>query len=142
MSFLGKSGFAVAALGLAAGSVFGAGAANAADLHAAISFSDVDWSYSYSVNEPSAAAAADAALADCTASDCHIWAAWSNGCGVIVEGEEGSIGIGTGATSRDAEIEAYASLGELEPRALLANTGSAALSGAHVVETVCTANAR
>ncbi|MFD5178922.1 DUF4189 domain-containing protein [Nocardia sp. NPDC058379] len=142
MSFLGKAGLAVAALGLAAGSVLGAGAANAESLHAAISFSDADWAFAYSVNKPTAEAAADEALALCDAADCHIWAAWANGCGVIVEGDGGAIGIGTGATSREAETEAYASLGELEPKALLANTGSAAFSGAHVVKTICTANAR
>ncbi|MFC4126990.1 DUF4189 domain-containing protein [Nocardia rhizosphaerae] len=142
MSFMGKAGLAVAALGLAAGSVFGAGAAQAQSLHAAIAFSDLDWAYSYSVNEPTAEAADSAALAGCTASDCHIWAAWSNGCGVIVEGEEGSIGVGTGATSGEAANLAYASLGELEPRALLATTGSAGLSGARVITTICTANAR
>ncbi|WKG07342.1 DUF4189 domain-containing protein [Nocardia sp. PE-7] len=142
MSFMGKAGFAVAALGLAAGSVFGAGSASAASLHGAISFSDEAWTYGFSVNQPSARAAQDAALADCTPDDCEIWASWSDGCGAIVSDGEGSIAVGTGATRAEAESDAYVSLSELSPRALLAATGSASFSGSHVVDVICTANAR
>ncbi|MFC6012351.1 DUF4189 domain-containing protein [Nocardia lasii] len=141
MSFKGKAGFAVAAVALAAGSVFGAGASNAQGLHAAISFSDEEWTYSYSVNEPSAQAAADAALADCTAADCHIWASWSNGCGVIVAGDDGPVGVGTGTTRAEAEAQAYTSLADVYPKAVLASSGSANLAGTSIVEVICTANA-
>lgn len=141
MSVKSKVGFAVAAVGLAAASVFGAGAANASGLHAAIAFSDEAWLYEYSVNEPSLAAAEDAALAGCFEDDCHIWASWSNGCGVIVGAEDGSVAVGVGATRAEAENAAYVSLSELSPLALLATTGSANLSRTHVVDVVCTANA-
>lgn len=141
MSVKTKVGFAAAAVGLAAASVFGAGSANAASLHAAIAFSDEAWIYEYSVNEPSARAAEDVALANCAEADCHIWAAWSDGCGVIVGAEDGSVGVGTGATRAEAENEAYLSLAEVSPTAVLATTGSASLAGTEVIDVVCTANA-
>ncbi|WP_370585204.1 DUF4189 domain-containing protein [Nocardia sp. XZ_19_231] len=141
MSFMGKAGFAVAALGLAAGSVFGAGSASAASLHGVIAFSPDQWAYAYSVNESRYDDAYNEAMEICDAADCEIMISWTDGCGAIVESEQG-VAAGAGATTADATNAALLRLAEITPTALLANVGSANLSGAEVVKVVCTANAR
>ncbi|MFC4373701.1 DUF4189 domain-containing protein [Nocardia halotolerans] len=142
MSFMGKVGFAVAAFGLAAGSVLGAGSASAAgDQWASIALSDSQAIYGIGVNEASADAARAAAIADCHLSDCRVVKTWANGCGVMVQSEN-TLAWATGATRADAERKAYENLAERHPAALLANTGSAGLSGTVLVDAICTANAR
>ncbi|WP_410872302.1 DUF4189 domain-containing protein [Nocardia sp. A7] len=142
MSFMGKAGLAVAAFGLAAGSVLGAGSASAAgDQWASIALSDGQAIYGISVNEASPEAAEAAAIADCHLADCNVVTTWANGCAVLVESDNG-IAWSTGATRADAERAAYENLSELTPTAVLANTGSANLSGAEVIDAICTANAR
>ncbi|WP_181725651.1 hypothetical protein [Nocardia gipuzkoensis] len=112
MKFMGKAVVGVAAMGLAvAGSVIGAGTANAAGLYGAITFSNEDWSYATSID----AASRDEALGLCSlngVSDCHIMVAWC----------------------------AYASLARYYPPAILANVGSADTSGTEISEVLCTAN--
>ncbi|MFE6921307.1 DUF4189 domain-containing protein [Nocardia sp. NPDC057663] len=141
MSFMSKAGFAVVAVGLAAGSVFGAGAAQAANLHGAIAISGDDWAYGSSVNASSFEEARDEAMAVCGAADCEILISWSNGCAAIVESNDGAA-AGAGATSAEAQRAAFQRLSELTPTAQLANFGSSDLSGAKVVDVICTANAR
>lgn len=141
MSFMGKAGLAVAALGLAAGSVFGAGAANAASMHGVIAFSAVDWAYGASVNAPTFEQARDQAMTTCDAADCEVMISWANGCAAIVSSDDG-VAAGSGATGGEAQRAAFERLSELTPTAQLANFGSSDLSGAEVVEVICTANAR
>ncbi|MFD3706234.1 DUF4189 domain-containing protein [Nocardia sp. NPDC058658] len=141
MSFMGKAGFAVAALGLAAGSVLGAGAANAASMHGVIAFSPEEWAYAVSVNEARFDDAYNEAMEICDAADCSVMISWTDGCAAIVESDEG-VAAGAGATSADATRAAFQRLTEITPTALLANVGSSDLSGAEVVKVICTANAR
>lgn len=141
MSFLGKAGFAVAALGLATGSVFGAGAAQAANLHGVIALSADDWAYGVGINAATFEEARDEAMAICDAEDCRILVSWANGCAAIVESNEG-VAAGSGPNSAEAQRAAFQRLSELTPTAQLANFGSSDLSGAKLVEMVCTANAR
>ncbi|WP_336083910.1 DUF4189 domain-containing protein [Nocardia sp. SSK8] len=142
MSFMGKAGLALVAVGLAAGSVLGAGSASAAgDQWASVALSDNEAIYGISVNEGSADAAIAAAIADCHLADCNEVMTWANGCGVLVQSNQG-LAWASGPTRADAERSAYETLSELTPTAVLANTGSANLSGAHVVDAICTANAR
>ncbi|NEW27563.1 DUF4189 domain-containing protein [Nocardia cyriacigeorgica] len=141
MSVKNKVGFATVAFGLAAGSVFGAGSASAEGQFAAIAFSGQTVLYGVSVDEPSDEAARNAALANCGQADCQVMISWANGCGVLVENNEG-VAAAAGATRDEAERAAFRKLAEHHPTALLANVGSADLSGAKVVDVVCTANAR
>ncbi len=140
MGLMGKVGFAVAASSLAVGSVLGAGSANAAGLYAAIAVSGQEWTYGTSVDEASYEDARAAALASCGAADCQIAVAWANGCGVLIESEQG-VAVGSGPNRAEAERDAYDRLGKITPTAPLANVGSAALSGASVIDVVCTSNA-
>ncbi|MGQ4619258.1 DUF4189 domain-containing protein [Nocardia sp. R7R-8] len=144
MKFMGKAVGAVAAMGLAvAGSVIGAGAANAAGLYGAIAFSVEDWSYATSIDAPSRAQAIDEALATCSqdgVSDCEILVEWSNGCGALVY-TDNAVGTGSGRTPSAALSGAYSSLADYYPPALLAKVGSADKSGTKISEVLCTANA-
>ena len=142
MSFKGKAGFAVAALGLAVGTVLGAGSATAAgDLWASIALSDSQAIYGISVNEASAESSREAALADCYLADCTVIKTWANGCGVLVQSND-ALAWATAATRAEAERKAYENLSQHTPTALLANTGSANLSGTQVIVVICTAIAR
>ncbi|WP_235569306.1 MULTISPECIES: DUF4189 domain-containing protein [Nocardia] len=142
MSFMGKAGLAVAALGLAAGSVFGAGSASAAgDQWASIAVSDGQAIYGTSVNQADVESAESAAVADCYLADCQAVLTWANGCGVLVESNK-ALAWASGATRAEAERKAFDQLSTWTPTAVLANTGSANLSGAHVVDAICTVNAR
>ncbi|MFD4430099.1 DUF4189 domain-containing protein [Nocardia sp. NPDC058497] len=138
---MGKAGFAVAAVGLAVGSVFGAGAAHAANLHGVIAFSADQWGYAVSLNASRYDDAYNEAMALCDAADCEIMVAWTDGCAAIVE-SDGGFAAAVGATSADATRAAHEKLSEITPTALLANVGSSHLSGAKIVDVVCTANAR
>ncbi|WP_278264318.1 DUF4189 domain-containing protein [Nocardia sp. AG03] len=142
MSFMGKAGLALVAVGLAAGSVLGAGSASAAgDQWASVALSDNEAVYGVSVNEGSPDAAIAAAIANCHLADCNEVMTWANGCGVLVQSNQG-VAWASGPTRAEAERTAYETLSELTPTAVLANTGSANLSGAHVIDAICTANAR
>ncbi|MFF2085022.1 DUF4189 domain-containing protein [Nocardia sp. NPDC058176] len=143
MKFMGKAVVAVAAVGLAAGSVFGAGAANAAGLHGAIAFSVEDWSYGTSIDAPSRDEAIDEALAWCGLggiSDCVVLVDWANGCGALVY-TDGAVASGAGFNSSAALFGAYTSMAGYHPPAMLANVGSADKSDTKVSEVLCTANA-
>ncbi|MFB7876474.1 DUF4189 domain-containing protein [Nocardia sp. NPDC056064] len=144
MSFMGKAVVAVAAVGLAAGSVIGAGTADAAGgLHGAIAFSVENWSYGTSVDAPSRAAAIDEALAWCGfggISDCVVVVDWQDGCGALVY-TDGAVGSGAGFNSSAALFGAYTSLARYHPPAMLANVGSADKSDTEISEVVCTAGA-
>lgn len=148
MNFMGKAAVGLVAVGLAGGSMLGAGTANAAGLHGAIAFSLGDWSYGTSVNLPNRTAAIDEALATCAgegASDCEVMVAWSDGCGAIVyrndDSDDLAVGTGSGRDRATALRNAYASLAEYYPRATLANVGSSELSQTGISKVVCTANA-
>ncbi|MFD6390529.1 DUF4189 domain-containing protein [Nocardia sp. NPDC060259] len=141
MSFMGKAGFAVAALGLAAGSVFGAGAAKADNLYAAYAVSDREWVFGIGVNAPSREDAEAEAIANCGADDCRVVTWWGNGCAALVESDQG-FAVSVAATRAEAEREAYTLLSEITPTAQLANFGSSQFSGADLVDVTCTANAR
>lgn len=141
MRLMGKVGFAVAVGSLAVGSVLSAGSANAAGLHAAIAFSGNEWAYGVAVDAASFEEARDIALANCGAADCSLMVAWANGCGALVDSNDG-VAAGSGPNRAEAERAAYQRLAEITPTAHLANVGSAAMSGAQVVEVVCTSNAR
>ncbi|MEU1431949.1 DUF4189 domain-containing protein [Nocardia sp. NPDC005746] len=148
MKFMGKAVVAVAAVGLAAGSAIGAGTADAAGLYGAIAFSHDDWAYGRSVNALSAAEAQVAAIEDCASggsADCRVMVTWANGCGALVYRNDHSdylaVGTGTGRDRADALRNAYDSLAEVYPQAMLANVGSADLSATAISEVVCTANA-
>ncbi|MEV0058975.1 DUF4189 domain-containing protein [Nocardia sp. NPDC050718] len=130
---------------LAAGSVFGAGTAKADGdhLYGAIAFSEESWVYGTSVDAETRGAAVDEALAWCEfmgGSDCVVLVDWSDGCGALVYSDY-AVGSGWGSDRRKALAYAYSSLAELHPPAVLANVGSAELSGAHISEVLCTANA-
>ncbi|MBF6355548.1 DUF4189 domain-containing protein [Nocardia higoensis] len=141
MSFMGKAGFAVAALGLAAGSVFGAGQAEAASLHGAIAFSPGQWTYESSFDWPTSQEAHEVALARCGYDDCEVAVSWANGCGALVWNKEGWVAAAWGPTRSEAVRNAIDKLAEGVPLARLANFGSSDLSGTKVVEVVCTSNA-
>ncbi|MFB7718619.1 MULTISPECIES: DUF4189 domain-containing protein [unclassified Nocardia] len=154
MKFIGKAVVAVAAVGLAGGTVIGAGTANAAGLHGAIAFSVENWSYGSSVNASSREQAMDLALANCSEGGrpgCFIVEAWSNGCGALVYRNDPAVydgtaqyaaGSGSGRDRASALRAAYDSLARHYPRAMLANVGSADLSATAVSVLFCTANAR
>ncbi|MEV0297951.1 DUF4189 domain-containing protein [Nocardia sp. NPDC050710] len=142
MKFMGKAVVAVAAVGLAAGSVIGAGTANAAGLHGAIAFSAEDWSYGTSIDAASRDEAVDEALAVCSlggVSDCIVLVDWSDGCGALVY-TDGAVATGAGANRSAALFGAYTSLARHYPPAMLANVGSADKSGTEISEVLCTAN--
>ncbi|WP_431971605.1 DUF4189 domain-containing protein [Nocardia sp. bgisy134] len=141
MKFMGRVGFAVALTGLAVGSVLGAGSANASGLYGAIAVSGGSWTYGVSANEAGFDEAKAAAIANCGAADCEVLASWANGCGALVESNEG-VAAASGPNRAEAERAAYQRLAEITPTAQLANVGSANLSGARIVEVVCTSNAR
>lgn len=141
MGLMGKVGLAVAVGSLAVGSVLGAGSANAAGQHAAIAFSGETWVYGVSVDEVGFDQAIDAALGNCGAADCQVMVAWANGCGALVESGDG-IAAASGPTRAEAERAAFDRLAEITPTAPLANVGSAQLSGAEIIDVVCTSNAR
>ncbi|MFE3543387.1 DUF4189 domain-containing protein [Nocardia sp. NPDC059177] len=141
MSYKGKAGLAALLLGVVTSTVFGAGSANAAgDQWASIAVSDNEPFYGISVNVGSVEEAESIAIADCHVADCRAVLTWANGCGVLVESND-ALAWASGPTRADAEREAYATLAEWTPTAMLANTGSANLSGAHVVDAICTSNA-
>ncbi|MEV0683202.1 DUF4189 domain-containing protein [Nocardia sp. NPDC050378] len=141
MSFMSKAGFAVVALGLAAGSVFGAGSASAAGDQWGAMAVDADWSnYGRSVDYPTRAEAEAAALDQCGADGCAIEVSWANGCLALVENDQ-YIAWGKGANRAEAEREAYLALTEGTPQNLLVNLGSSQLAGGTVIETICTTNA-
>ncbi|MBF6349841.1 MULTISPECIES: hypothetical protein [Nocardia] len=50
--------------------------------------------------------------------------------------------VASGPNRAEAERAAYQRLTEFTPTAVLANFGSADLSGAKIIEVVCTSNAR
>ncbi|MFD4433747.1 DUF4189 domain-containing protein [Nocardia sp. NPDC058497] len=143
MSFMGKAGFAVAALGLAAGSVLGAGSANAAgDLWGAYAFSAEQWESWSAVDWPTAEAAAASVLDGCGGGeDCQVMT-WANGCGALVWNDQGWVTGASGPTRSEAIRKAIDKLSSRVPIAGLANFGSSELSGTEVVDVVCTANAR
>jgi len=138
---MGKVGFAVAVGSLALGSVLGAGSANAAGLYGAIAFSEGAWVYGVSADAASFEEAEDIAIANCGGGDCTVMVAWANGCGALVDSNDG-VAAGSGPNRAEAERAAYQRIAEFTPTAHLANVGSAAMSGAQVVEVVCTSNAR
>ncbi|WP_378730517.1 DUF4189 domain-containing protein [Nocardia brasiliensis] len=143
MKFMSKAVVAVAAVGLAAGSVIGAGTANAAGLHGAIAFSVENLIYGTSIDAASREAAIDEALAWCGvdgASDCTVLVDWSDGCGALVYSDN-AVATGAGFNRSAALFAAYASLARYHPPALLANVGSADKSGTEISEVLCTANA-
>ncbi|MCA2208578.1 DUF4189 domain-containing protein [Nocardia rosealba] len=141
MSFTSKAGFAVVALGLAAGSVFGAGSASAAGDQWGAMAVDADWSnYGRSVDYPTRAEAEAAALEQCGADGCAVEVSWVNGCLALVENEQ-YVAWGKGANRAEAEREAYLALTEGTPQNLLVNLGSSQMAGGTVIETVCTTNA-
>ncbi|WP_228536435.1 DUF4189 domain-containing protein [Nocardia sp. XZ_19_231] len=142
MSFMGKAGFAVMALGLAAGSVLGAGSASAAgNQWASIAVSKGELIYGTSANEVDDASAEAVALADCYYADCEVIATWANGCGALIQSND-AFAWAVAANRAEAERLAYEKLSTVTPTAILANTGSANLSGAKIVDVICTANAR
>ncbi|MFC6012352.1 DUF4189 domain-containing protein [Nocardia lasii] len=142
MSFQGKAGFAVAAMGLAAASVLGAGAANAAgNQWASIAVSQSELIYGTSANEADAAAAEAIALADCHYADCEVITTWANGCGALIQSDD-AFAWAVAANRAEAERLAYEKLSTVTPTAILANTGSANLSGTEIIDVICTANAR
>ncbi|MEV0251856.1 DUF4189 domain-containing protein [Nocardia sp. NPDC050712] len=150
--FMGKAVVALTAVGLAAGSVIGAGAASAVEangsgLFGAIAFSEQQWYYGSSVDAVSAEEAITEALGNCAwdgASDCAVLVTWADGCGALIyiDNDDNFYGVGTGAgPDRSAALfAAHASLGSAYPRALLANVGSADWSNTGVTEVICTAN--
>ncbi|WP_433663863.1 DUF4189 domain-containing protein [Nocardia sp. CA-128927] len=144
MKFMSKAVVAIAAVGLATGSVIGAGAANAASLHGAIAFSAEDWTYGTSNNAVSREQAIDEALAACGVSgvsDCIVLVDWADGCGALVYTRR-AVATGAGINRDAALFGAYTSLARIYPPAMLANVGSADKSGAEVREVLCTASAR
>ncbi|MEV6214291.1 DUF4189 domain-containing protein [Nocardia sp. NPDC058379] len=145
MSFMGKAGVAVAALGLAAGSVLGAGSANAAgDLFGAIGFSSQKWESWSAANWDSAEGARAAVIDSCVAAggeDCGVMTTWANGCGALVWNEEGWVAAASGPNRSEAIRKAIDRLSDGVPIARLANFGSSDLSGTQVIDVVCTRNA-
>ncbi|MFF2088300.1 DUF4189 domain-containing protein [Nocardia sp. NPDC058176] len=146
MSFMSKAGLAVAALGLAAGSVVGAGSANAAgDLFGAIGFSPQLWESWSTVNWDTVDGARASVLDGCTAAgadDCGVMATWANGCGALVYNDQGWVAAASGPDRSEAIRKAIDRLSEGVPVARLANFGSSDLSGTEVIDVVCTANVR
>ncbi len=144
MRVMNRAAVAAAVVGVAVGSMIGAGTANAADeLYGAIAFSESEWTYSTSVNATSREDAIEEALFWCSldgASDCGIMVEWANGCGALVFSET-AVGTGRGPDRATALTYAYTSLAEYYPPAILANIGSVDLSQTGISEVVCTANA-
>ncbi|MFD4458027.1 DUF4189 domain-containing protein [Nocardia sp. NPDC058480] len=141
MNFMSKAGLAVAALGLAAGSLLGAGSANAAGDQWGAMAIDSNWTnLGRSINYPTRAEAEAAALEECAADGCFVEVTWSNGCLSLVDNDQ-FIAWGKGPTRADAEREAYLALTEGTPQNLLVNVGSSQLAGGRVINTLCTDNA-
>ncbi|MGW6729557.1 DUF4189 domain-containing protein [Nocardia sp. NPDC055029] len=145
MSFIGRAGVAVAAVGLAVGSVLGAGSANAAgDLWGAIGFSEQMWESWSSANWDSAEGAQGAVLDACAAKggeDCGVMTTWANGCGAVVWNDQGWVAAASGPNRSEAIRKAIDRLSDGVPIARLANFGSSDLSGTKVIDVVCTRNA-
>ena len=142
MSLMGKVGFALAVSSLSMAGVSAAGPANAqGGLYAAIAMSESTFVYAVSTDEPGFEEAKAAAIANCGVDDCRVLVSWANGCGALAESREGAA-AGSGSNRAEAERAAYQRLAELTPTAVLANFGSADLSGAKIIEVVCTSNAR
>lgn len=143
MSFIGKVGAAVAAVGLAAGSVLGAGSADAAgDLWGAYAFSGQQWESWSAVDWLSAEEAAASVRDRCGGgADCQVMT-WANGCGALVWSDQGWVTGASGRTRSEAIRKAIDNMSEHVPVARLANFGSSELSGTEVVDVLCTANAR
>lgn len=110
-------------------------------MYAAIAISDSTFLYGVSSDAASFDDAKAAAIANCGIDDCRVLVSWANGCGALAESKEG-VGAGSGPNRAEAERAAYQRLSELTPTAVLANFGSADLSGAKIIEVVCTSNAR
>ncbi|MGY0500010.1 DUF4189 domain-containing protein [Nocardia sp. FBN12] len=141
MNFMGKVGFAVAASVLTAGSLLGAGSANAASDEWGAMAIDADWAnFGRSINYPTRAEAEAAALEECAADGCYVEVTWANGCLALVDNDE-FIAWGKGSTRAEAEREAYLALTEGTPQNLLVNVGSSQLAGGRVIDTLCTDNA-
>ncbi|QBS44295.1 hypothetical protein DMB37_33605 [Nocardia sp. CS682] len=140
MRFMSKAAVAIATMGLAAGSVIGAGTANAASLHGAIAFSGDDWSYGASIDAPSREEAIAEALDACGIADCIVLVDWADGCGALVY-TDGAVATGAGFNRSAALFAAHTSLARHYPPAFLANVGSADRSGTEISEVICTANA-
>ncbi|WP_245670525.1 DUF4189 domain-containing protein [Nocardia flavorosea] len=142
MSMMGKAAFTLAVSCLSVAVVSGAGSANAqGGLYAAIAMSESTFIYAVSTDEPGFEEAKAAAIANCGVEDCRVLVSWANGCGALAESKDG-VGAGSGPNRAEAERAAYQRLAELTPTAVLANFGSADLSGAKIVEVACTSNAR
>ncbi|MFD3596027.1 DUF4189 domain-containing protein [Nocardia sp. NPDC058640] len=143
MSFMGKAGFAVAAMGLAAGSVLGAGSADAAGSKwGAIAFSTQLWESWSTRDWPSEEGATSAVMQDCAVEDCQILAVWANGCGALVWNDQGWVAAAAGPTRGEAVRKAIDKLSEGVPIARLANFGSSDFSGTKVIDVACTSNVR
>ncbi|MEV0710373.1 MULTISPECIES: DUF4189 domain-containing protein [Nocardia] len=142
---MNRAAIAIAVVGVAVGSMTGAGTANAADeLYGAIAFSGNEWTYATSVDAASRADAIEEALLWCGwegASDCEILADWEDGCGALVYSDN-AVGTGIGPDRATALAYAYTSLADYYPPAILANVGSVDLSQTGISEVVCTANVR
>lgn len=139
---MSKVGFALAVSSLSITGVSAAGPANAqGGLYAAIAMSESTFIYAVSTDEPGFEEAKAAAVANCGIDDCRVLVSWANGCGALAESKDGA-GAGSGPNRAEAERAAYQRLAELTPTAVLANFGSADLSGAKIIEVVCTSNAR
>ncbi|MEU4646846.1 DUF4189 domain-containing protein [Nocardia fluminea] len=143
MSCMGKAVFAVAASVLAAGSVLGAGAADAANNKwAAIAFSSEQWESWSTRDWPTEEEATSTVLQDCGMQDCQILTSWANGCGALVWNDQGWVAAASGPTRSEAVRKAIDRLSDGVPIARLANFGSSDFSGTKVVEVFCTSNVR
>ncbi|MEC3957245.1 DUF4189 domain-containing protein [Nocardia sp. CDC153] len=83
-------------------------------------------------------AADAAAIRDCGSYDCEIVLRFTDGCGAVAQGADGTFGWATGASQEEAEQNAVTGLGQSAPP--FPDLGSAQPVAAHVVTSACTKN--
>ncbi|MVU76204.1 DUF4189 domain-containing protein [Nocardia sp. ET3-3] len=79
-----------------------------------------------------------AAIRDCASYDCEIVLRFTDGCGAVAQGADGTWGWAVGASLDEAQQNAVAGLGQSAPP--FPDLGSAQPVAAHVVTSACTKN--
>ncbi|WP_327144495.1 DUF4189 domain-containing protein [Nocardia sp. NBC_01327] len=79
-----------------------------------------------------------AAIRDCASYDCTLVLHFTDGCGAVAQGADGTFGWAAGGSRDEAEQAAITGLGQSNPP--FPDLGSASPQAAHVVASACTPN--
>ncbi|NNH74278.1 DUF4189 domain-containing protein [Nocardia uniformis] len=115
-----------------------AGSANAASQYGTIALSELNGSAVASTDSSKVSSDA-AAIRDCAVYDCRIVLRFTDGCGAIARGADGTYGWAAAPSRAEAETIAVTALGETNPP--FPDLGSASPRPAHVILSSCTPNA-